>query len=423
MILAIFVLVILASMGIALLFLSQSEVKMSRSDIRSKEAFYIAETGLEEGRIHLWHTNGREDFDDDLDDAAGSDDVFGADPATLRPVYGTDGGVTGFTGYGDDDPVVEATLPNGAAYAAFLTNDSADVATPLLDSNKRVVLTGVGAGRDRSFEIVQAVVEIKEVFPTFPPAAITILGPNPVFLGGNSNAKKYIGDDCDGSGGIPDYHVPVVGTVGTEITSGMPQPDSYSTDEGAYTGYDTVADVADPASIADTGSTVGAIDSSFTDCLVLKEMVESMRDYADVVCTPPIPCLLPMSSLSRVVMIDGDWVLGAPIDEEGMLLVTGTLTMHGAADWTGLIMVIGEGQFLRAGAGNGEILGGMMVADIAGPDNTYGTDDDCTGGVGGYDSATFDESGGGTGDTIYCTDALDFARPLVPYDIIEFVQR
>ena len=106
-----------------------------------------------------------------------------------------------------------------------------------------------------------------------------------------------------------------------------------------------------------------------------------------------------------------------------MLLVTGSLTMHGAADWSGLIMVIGEGQFLRNGAGNGQILGGVMVADIAGPDDIYGTVDDCTGGVGGYDSATFDESGGGTGDTIYCTAALDFARPLVPYDIIEFVQR
>jgi len=426
LILAIFVLVVLTSMGVALLFLSQSEVKMSRSDIRSKQAFYISEAALEDGRIALFHTNGRDEFDDELLHASGGsmgDGVFGASPNTLRPVYDTDGNVTGFTGYGDDNPLLTTLLPDGGGYAAFLSNDSADVATPLLDSNKRVLLTGVGAGTDRSFEIVQAIVEIKEVFPSFPPATITILGPNPVFTGGNSNAKKYIGDDCDGSGGIAGFNVPVVGTVGTEITTGMPQPSSYETDGGTYTGYDTTADVTDPGSIGDTGSTVDTIDPSMLDCLQLKEMVESMRDYADMVCYPPAACAIPASSSSRVVMIDGDWVLGAPVNEEGMLLVTGTLTMHGAADWSGLIMVIGEGQFLRNGAGNGEILGGVMVADIAGPDNIYGTVDDCTGGVAGYDSATFDESGGGTGDTIYCTASLDFARPLVPYDIIEFVQR
>ena len=66
LILAIFVLVVLTSMGVALLFLSQSEVKMTRTDIRSKQAFYIAEAGLEDARIALFHTNGREEFDDDL---------------------------------------------------------------------------------------------------------------------------------------------------------------------------------------------------------------------------------------------------------------------------------------------------------------------------------------------------------------------
>jgi hypothetical protein len=426
LVLAIFVLVVLTSMGVALLFLSQSEVKSSQTDIRSKQSFYIAETALEDGRIALFHTNGREEFDDELLLASGGssgDGMFNASPNTLRPVYGSDGKVTGFTGYGDDNPLVSTLLPDGGGFAAFLTNDSADAANPLLDSNKRVLLTGVGAGTDRSFEIVQAIVEIKEVFPSFPPATITILGPNPVFAGGDSIAKKYIGDDCNGSGGIAGFNVPVVGTVGTEITTGMPKPSSYTTDGGTYTGYDTTADVNDAASIADTGSTVAPIDPSMLNCLELKEMVESMRDYADVVCTPPAACVLPASAPDRVLMIDGDWVLGAAVNEEGMLLVTGSLQMHGAADWSGLILVIGEGQFLRFGAGNGQVLGGVMVADIAGPDDIYGTVDDCTGGVAGYDSATFDESGGGTGDTIYCTDALDFARPLVPYDIIEFVQR
>jgi hypothetical protein len=426
LILAIFVLVILTSMGVALLFLSESEVKMTQSDIRSKQAFYIAEAALEDGRTALFHTNGREEFDDDLLLASGGstgDGAFSADPDTLRPVYDSNDRVTGFTGYGDDNPLVTTLLPDGGGFAAFLSNDSADVANPLLDSNKRVLLTGVGAGQDRSFEIVQAIVEFREIFPSFPPATITILGPNPVFSGGNSDDKLYVGDDCNGSGGIPGYHVPVVGTVGSEITSGMPKPHTFSTDEGAYTGYDSVADISDSASIADTGSAVGTIDPSMLDCLALKEIVEAVRDYADVVCTPPTPCVWPPNAPGRVVMVDGDLVLGPTDDGEGMLLVTGSLEFHGNTDWVGLVMVVGEGQFLRAGGGDGTTLGSLMIADIAGPDNTYGTVDDCTGGVGGYDSATFDESGGGEGDTIYCTDALVLARPLVPYDILEFVQR
>ncbi|MDX1388462.1 MAG: pilus assembly PilX N-terminal domain-containing protein, partial [Acidobacteriota bacterium] len=382
-------LVILASMGIALLFLSQSEVKMSRSDIRSKQAYFLAETGLEDGRTLLFHTNGREPFDDDLDTAAGTDDTFNALPSSLRPTYDTDGNVNGFTGYGDDVPLLAFTPLTSIAgsnagaggFAAFVQNDSVDDAIdPLLDTNQRVLLTGVGAGEDGSFEVVQAIVEYTELFPAFPPATITILGPNPVFAGGTSNAKEYIGDDCGGSGGIADYHVPVVGTIGTEITSGMPKPDSYYTDEGAYTGLDTVADVSDPASIADVGSTVDPIDSSYLNCLELKDMVEATRDYADVVCTPPAPCVWPPSAPDRVVMIDGDWVLDATINDEGLILITGSVIMHGAADWRGLIMVIGEGQFLRNGAGNGNVVGGVMVADIAGPDNVYGTSDDCTGG-------------------------------------------
>ena len=99
------------------------------------------------------------------------------------------------------------------------------------------------------------------------------------------------------------------------------------------------------------------------------------------------------------------------------------ITQDGQAEWNGMIYVIGEGQFERDGAGNGGISGAMMIADIAGPDNLYGTGDDCTGGTDGFDQGTFDEDGGGTGDTQYCSDDLTPANPVHPYKIIEFRQR
>ena len=47
LVMVIFVLVLLTGMGAALLFTSQNEGKMSRTSLRVKEAFYLAESAIE----------------------------------------------------------------------------------------------------------------------------------------------------------------------------------------------------------------------------------------------------------------------------------------------------------------------------------------------------------------------------------------
>ena len=123
--------------------------------------------------------------------------------------------MTGFTGYGDDVPLVDTAAFGNGWHIAFLTNDPVDGRTNLVDSNERVMITSFGAGPDRSVEVVQAIVELRDIFPSTPPATITILGPNPVFVGGTSAAKEFIGNDCDGSGGIPGFFAPVIGAIGS----------------------------------------------------------------------------------------------------------------------------------------------------------------------------------------------------------------
>jgi hypothetical protein len=88
-----------------------------------------------------------------------------------------------------------------------------------------------------------------------------------------------------------------------------------------------------------------------------------------------------------------------------------------------MVYVVGKGELVRNGAGNGPISGAVFVADIAGPDNTYGTADDCTGGLNGLAPAFFDESGGGTGEHVFCTNDIDPALPVEPYKVREFLQR
>jgi hypothetical protein len=424
---AVFVLAIVGAMGIALLFQTSIEVKTSRTSLDVKKAFYLAEAGLEDARATLWNGNdkGQDDFDSELEDTAGDDGVIDFDADQLVAAWDSSGNLIGVSGYGDDAPVTPFTAFGEGYYAAFVTNDPANSGggvTSLDDTNDRVMITSIGVGPNRSVEVVQGIITRDEIFPSVPPATITLLGPMPVFEGANSTPKEYVGDDCGGAG-IPGLFVPVVGTVGESAEASAElginrNPDFAS---GGYEGTDTFADLTDPNEETLIGSGYGTIDPMWTDCLALKAMVENVRLVADVVCTD-LDCIWPDPSPNRVIFVDGDWPVAPRARGEGLLLVTGTLDFHGRATWRGIVMAVGEGIFVRSGAGNGTISGATIVADIAGPDEIYGTADDCTGGEDGFSPVLYDERGGGNSDTTYCTTDFAGLDLVKPYDIIEFRQ-
>lgn len=423
MVMAIFVLVLLTTIGSALLFVSQNEIRMSGADTNSKVSFYLAEAGLEAARLTLFNTNLVDSFDDDLATAA-ADGTFDFNKDTIAATFGTDGKVNGFTNYGDDEPLVGPIAFGDGFYVAFLTNDVIDEAIdPLVDTNERVVLTGIGAGPNGSFEIVEAVVEIRDIVPPAPPAAVTLLGPNPVYNDGNANGKNYVGDDCDGSG-IPGYYVPTLGTIGSaaEASAETGQLGNSNYESNGLSREDAIADLTDWTNEPALAAHGANIDPAWTDCEALVDMLEDIRENADVVCLPPAPCTWPASTADRIIYIDGDFDGGPGDGGLGLLVVTGSLNFHGNADWTGMIFVIGEGQYGVNGSGNGTKSGAVIIADIAGPDNVYGTSDDCTGGDGGFGSAGYDESGGGTSETIFCSTAIANSNPVTPYQVVEFRQ-
>jgi hypothetical protein len=411
---AVFVLALLSSMGVALLFLSGNEVKLSEADVRSKQVFYLAEAGMEAGRATLLILNGAGSFSNDLAIYAGADGILDFDANALQATYDTDGNVTGLTGYGDDVPLIDPTVFGGGWYAAFLTNDAVNGTSPG-DTNDRVMITGVGMDSMNSFEIVQAVITREIVTP---PAAITLLGPTPSFSGGESNPKLYIGEDCNGTGGEPGLYAPLVGVIGgaaeTLVESGIGTDPAYTS--GPYAGEDTFADLTDT-----TEPTYNdPLDSVWTNCQELHDLVEKVRLTADVVCPAGNSCVLPPSTPDRVIFVDDDYNLND--SGEGLILVTGDFTTNGAVTWNGMMWAIGTGEFRRNGGGGATVNGSILAADIAGPDGIYGNADDCTGGVGGFGTASFDENGGGTGTTTYCTDDISNASPPYPYEIVEFRQ-
>ncbi len=423
LVMAVFMLVLLTGMGAALLFLSRSETLMSQSSVRSKRAFYFAEAGLEHARSDLWDVNRNGPFQDDLEGVAGLDGSIDFDPNTVEAIFDGDGNPVGFTGYGDDDPLYTIQTLDGGIYSAFLTNDPIEGRDQTTDADDRIHLIGVGAGPNYSFEIVEAVIQIDEFLPTLPPATITLLGPAPFFGSANSAVKDYIGDDCAGAG-VPGLFVPIVGTIGSaaelSAEAGIEaNPDFVS---GPYTDEDTFADLTDAGN---EETLLENIDSDWTDCNFLAGMIDGMRIVADTICADATrlntTCPTVAPSPSRIVFADGDFTVG-PDTEAGTLVVTGELVISGNTDWAGLILVVGEGQFRMNGAGNGVITGGIVVADIAGPDNIYGTADDCTGPDNGFDQAVYDERGGGNSGTIYCSTVLDSVSPAPPYEILEFRQ-
>ncbi|HKQ61260.1 MAG TPA: hypothetical protein VJS92_08200 [Candidatus Polarisedimenticolaceae bacterium] len=401
-------------MGIGLLFLTYTHQMMVRTDLRAKQAFSLAEAGQEDGRLTLFQLNGAGDFGDDLVAHAGANGVFDIDPRQLRPVYDEQGHLTGFTGFGDDVPLRAGTELGTGWYAALLTNDPLESGT--VDLNDRVMVTGVGAGLNGSLEVVQAILERDYVVPLLPPATITIVGPDPVFAGGDSGSKLYSGDDCsDGA-----VHVPVVGVIGSAAEAaadaGVDKPLTYVS--GAEHGTATVDDIE------------ATIDPEWTDCTYLRELAGHVREIAQVVGgTSTSNGALGTRLAPKTVFIDGNYTLGETVDGGGLLWVTGALTVDGQASWYGPIYVVGRGVFLRNGGGNGTSEGAVFVANIAGPDHILGNADDCSGADGvvgngddGIAAGSYVNNGGGTHTSRYCVEAIDTTNPQDPYKITGFRQ-
>jgi len=424
MLLAMLMMVLLTSMGVALLLLSESEVALGSTDLRSKQAYFLAEAGVEAGRLTLFDANGDGPFDDDLTTHAGTDAAIDFDPGTVEPTHDGQGQIAGFSGFDDDVPLIAMTQLGEGWYAAFLTNDPGEGAGfgSTADTNGRVMITGVGAARDGSFEVVQAIVEPAPPFPGPIPATITIFGPSPYFEDVNSAAKVFQGDDCGGTG-IPAFAVPVFGLMDTpteQVIESSLNPSTTYTHAGQFDDI-SVSNLKDPTDPGIVASSIGLIDAGWDDCAALREMTEEVRAVADVVCAEGVSCTLPPSAPDRVVFCNGDFTLGS--SGAGLLWVTGTLTMSGATNWNGLIVVVGEGAFVRSGGGTGRISGATILADIAGADNVYGTSDDCEGGTAGFRSAVYNEAAGGTGLTTYCNADVLAATPWTKYPVVDFRQR
>jgi len=198
------------------------------------------------------------------------------------------------------------------------------------------------------------------------------------------------------------------------VESGIETVNGPDFTSGTYSGFDTVVDLSDTVDPLMVDAAVGAMPPEYQDCLLMREQVLELQIRADHTT------LQGSYNPDDITFIDGDVSLGSTDSGEGILVVTGTLTVDGNADWTGMIIAVGEGSILRNGGGNGLLSGAIIVADVAGPDSVFGNADDCQSG---FEASSFVVNGNGNADIEFCSTAINASNPIDRYKIEEFIQR
>jgi hypothetical protein len=231
--------------------------------------------------------------------------------------------------------------------------------------------------------VVRPLVEFPNLNSRTFSAALTLAGNNVTFTGPGPSASGFViqgQDQCSGSSAI----VPSIGytnssggdTSSANIAAGATPTSNYL---GAplNPGPPPAPSTA-PQSITDVSSTLNL---NWLTPSGLDAVVHDITNGADAVINgPATPSSFPsgMSATHYMtIVVNGDLDLnGWHNTGYGLLLVTGTLKYDPDASWQGLVLVIGQGNFVSTKGGNGEIDGAVFIAktrDAAGnPLNSLG---------------------------------------------------
>jgi Tfp pilus assembly protein PilX len=226
-------------------------------------------------------------------------------------------------------------------------------------------ITALAALPNRSKKILQYLVAPVAMNLTFP-SALTLDGYSDSFTGPNHNAFQIRGDFDGGDpscGASMPYPVPAIGVPDNPdaLTVQAAVPGSHA---GNYTGSTpspSVAQVALPTNLQTVQS--------------LNQLVQYITQNADAVIQGPantanLPSAMSSTNPMTVVITgdptqphQGDFTLSGGFTGYGLLLVTGTLTYTSDSSWNGIILVIGQGAFTASSnQTGGTISGAVLVA-------------------------------------------------------------
>jgi hypothetical protein len=159
---------------------------------------------------------------------------------------------------------------------------------------------------------------------------------------------------------------------------------------------------------------VGGLAANLQTVSGLNSLAQTITQNADVVINGPATQsnMPPAMSLTNpmTVVVNGDLTLsGWHSTGYGILLVTGTFTYDPDASWDGIVLVIGQGVIYSHQGGTGKFYGAMLVA------NTVGGSGNNTG------PSSFDfTSGAGSTGIYYSSCWINYAQAPYSYKILSF---
>ena len=275
---------------------------------------------------------------------------------------------------GDVDPFTplfydpeNRTVSNVPAPGMVETPNPSPTALQALEITAYAVLPGGGGQK-----MLQYIIRPDVVFPDLNtqsfPAALTLAGNNVTFTAPGTNTFYILGQDqCAGSTAAVFAIGYTNGTTGdsskTNITTG-------AAPGGNYQGYPILN--PGPPPNPSTGAATMADVSLYTNQnwmspSGLDAVVQDITNSADSVITgPATPASFPPGmSLTHpmTIVVNGDLdMTGWHNTGFGLLLVTGTLQYDPDATWEGVVLVIGQGNFVSTKGGTGGIDGAVFIA-------------------------------------------------------------
>jgi hypothetical protein len=215
--------------------------------------------------------------------------------------------------------------------------------------------------------VVRPLVEFPNLNTQAFSAALTLAGNNVQYTGPDTNSFVIQGNDqCAGTGII----LPAIGytnSVGGDssraniLAGAVPGPNY----QGApLNPGPPPTPSSSPQSITDVSATMNL---NWMTPTGLDAIVQDITNGADAVISgPATPSSFP-SGMSAghpmTIVVNGDLDLnGWHNSGYGLLLVTGTLKYDPDASWQGVVLVIGQGNFVSTRSGTGEINGALFIA-------------------------------------------------------------
>jgi hypothetical protein len=257
------------------------------------------------------------------------------------------------------------------------------------------VVTSLAASRTGSRRMTQY--ELAQIaFPPLP-SALTMDGQGATFLQPpHSNVYAINGNNANSCADpTPFGALPAIGATTnsdvTNIDASIP-----SGRYANYTGVDgTTPDVANDSTNLGPYSTVGGLEG------ILAMIQQNADQVVPSGGTPPLGWGTTSNPL--VTYVNGD--VSGSCQGSGILVVTGALSCGGNYSWNGIILVVGKGYVTASGGGNGQITGGVLVANlynhVCGPGDTSCTSSSLLPTTSQPGAPTFDWSGGGGNGIVF----------------------